>query len=87
MRSFLLSSQDLPAGTSLAAKMTGDQSKLVHQAKEQEREKLREKVIGTYHRGNQENKCPFASTRNKGTSLAIGYTDEVKRAAMRNELA
>lgn len=53
-------SQDsLPAGTSIVVKMTGDTAQALHLVKEQERERMRETIIKTYHRttlNNQENK-------------------------------
>lgn len=63
-------SQDLlPAGTSIAMKLTGESSKQLHQARESDRERLRDMVISTYHRGdNQENRCPFAGDKGMNVS-------------------
>ena len=43
------SQEQIPAGTSIVNKLTGDAAHLLHQEKERHREKLREQVIITFH--------------------------------------
>lgn len=58
----------LPAGgTSIVTKLTGDSSQLLHQAREKQRELLRERVIEDFHqrRNNQENNRPTSSKQSQ----------------------
>jgi len=55
------SQEQIPAGTSIVNKLTGDTAHLLHQEKERHREKLREQVINSFHQ-QKENRVPSASS-------------------------
>lgn len=63
------------------SKLTGDQSLMLHKAKENDRERMRELVINSYHRvkDDQENRAPLIAF----TSLNIGRDDMMERSRMR----
>ena len=56
------SQEQIPAGTSIVNKLTGDAAQLLHQEKERHREKLREQVINSFHQ-QKENRIPSARSQ------------------------
>ena len=84
----------VPAGVSIVNKLTGDSAHLLHQEKERQRERLREKVVQSFHT-QKENTNKFQSHRgsrqtlmqeNSFTGLPVGRDDSFQRQVMKAEL-